>query len=361
MKRVGRPVLIALGGVGLLVVAVWLNLPSSAVWFVRGIADQRHPVAFDFGLARLPRSAAGVDVTLSYVPKTPILGISEHYWSIIAPLHIDIVTRQMHFAIADGHIRFEGPTALVGLSNFRLSSAVLDVSTGHGDALQVGLADTGDQPAPQSSTIPLSRTERGTYIFEGPLALWRLTGVRDEKTGLMYSPRAPSIMREVLSPDVRAVRVRIDFAAYPTPTFQAPADWSGDGWHRDGSNFTQAGAKLTDQELTIRRGVTLRIPFSRDCSSPPQFAAVTKSEQPAWSAWAGLWAPIASQTWQEFQRAHAVHDVRVEFVPAHTPPPDGFEAVRIQATGAGTHRLFAACPSPHYDSVAVTWIDVVVR
>ena len=360
MKRTGRILLIAFGVVCVLVLAFWLNLPGSAIMFFEGLGQARHPVAFTFRLANLPGPASSATVNLTYTPKTPILGITEHWWSIIAPASQDVVRRELSPDIEGGALHFEAPLALVGLSNYRLASVVISLPGGS-EPLQLEMGPTNDEDPPLTMTFPLTRIANGTYTFDGPYALWKLTGGGSpSENGVEYSPRASVTTRQVLWPDLRSLDATVDFARYPVPTFQAPVAWQGQGWTRDGINLSQPGAYLSDQALKMHNGKMLTIPFARDCTNAPQFVVVAKRAQPAWSAVQSLWAPIATATWDAFARTPQQPGISATFVPAKHLPSDGVEAIEIRAQKAGTYRLFAACPSQGH-SVAVTWLDVEVQ
>jgi hypothetical protein len=362
VKRAARIGLIAVGCLVLLGLAVWLNLPSSVTLLVQAIGQQRHPVAFDMRFAGAA-SDRPVQIELRYVPRTPILGITAHYWSIIAPLHIDNITRTERVQPRDGRVRFTAPLGLVGLSGYRLQSIGLSVApAGAASETDIELGPTNDpRIEPVKSRFPIAFVDNGTYTFDGALALWRLTGAQEDTTGVFFSPRASNPTRQVIWDGLRTVTARIDLAHYPLPTFQAPVGWEGLGWKADGINLARPGAKLSERRLEMRRDATVRIPFSPDCHGGPHFVSVRSAAAPAWSNIDGLWRPVSASTWGDLQMRPDLSRLETRFVSGSKPPHDGVEAVEIRPVSFGTFRLFALCTEGHYDSVAVTWLDVVVR
>jgi hypothetical protein len=356
--RIGVIVVLCLAALG---VAVWLNLPSSLTMLVQAIGQQRHPIDFDLQLVGVG-TVRPVQVELRYVPQTPILGITEHYWSLIAPLHIDNITQIERVQSEGGRVRFAAPLGLVGLSGYRLQGLSVHVPTPDGDGTSdVEFGQTYPaETEPAQSDVPAAHLDRGSYEFDGPLRLWGLTGYPGADTGLAYSPRATDHTRAVIWPGLRAVRAAIDFAPYPIAVFAAPVGWQGFGWHGSGVNLARSGATLSDQRLDTRRGARFAIPFSGDCGARPQVAVTASGGAPAWSHIDGRWRPVDVDTWDRVLRSSMVHafDLRIAGLPRSL---DDVAPVEIAATRAGSYRLFTACRNPHYRSVAVTWIDVNVR
>jgi len=339
--------------------AAWLNLPPAAILFARGFAQSRHPVIFDVELANVSPALANVDVTLLYMPKTPIYGISEHYTNMLSPLTLDRVVRHLNVTVTQGRLHFQAPLALVGLSNFRLDFVTLQ-RTNSSDAPELfGLTDTGNGDAPITSAIPSAHVADGTYFFDGPLALWRMTGDSDDAGGRAYSPLGSNPSRQVIWDGLRAVHARVNFAPYPIPTFQVPVEWARYGWRRYGNVLFQRNAKLSDTRLSMTHGAALVIPFTRDCARTPEFALVRKPQTAPWADDVALWAPISLGAWQKAVRTHRAPRESIAFVPAgkRSEEPD---AVRVGPLQRGEYRLCAACPNTAYDSVAVAWIDVAV-
>lgn len=359
MKRAARIGVVVAGCLALLGLAVWLNLPSSLTLLVQSIGQQRHPVAFDLQFAAAP-SGRPAQIELRYVPRTPILGITAHYWSIIAPLHIDNITRTQSVQPQGGHVRFVAPLGLLGLSGYRLQSIGVRPFGDADSAPDIEVGPTEGDAEPMRQQTPLARIDDGAYTFDGALALWGLSGVGREAAGFTYSPRATDPTRQVIWPGLRAVHARIDFESYPVTALAAPAGWEGYGWHRDGINLSRAGAKLSDRRLETKRGARFALPFSGNCTAAPRLAVVTLAGAPAWSRIDGLWRPVALDTWDRLVRS----SMQRALDPRTGLPPRSLDDVvplEIAAIAPGSYRLFATCGNPHYRSVAVTWLDVVVR
>jgi hypothetical protein len=359
VKRVARIGLFVFAVLAVIAVGIWLNFPTAFVLLVQALGEQRHPVDFDIQFVGAPASRTA-QIELWYVPRTPIFGITEHYWSIIAPLHVDNITWHKSVQPKDGHVRFTAPLGLVGLSGYRLQSIGIRPSGDADAAPDLELGPTDDDAEPVSQLVPPAHVDDGTYTFDGAFTLWGMTGVAREAAGVYYSPRATDRTREVIWPGLRALRARVDFAAYPLPTFQAPVVWTGFGWRKYGSNLFRTGATLTDRRLEARRGAHFAIPFSGECAAGASFAVVALANAPAWSNIDGLWRPVARQTWDKLARASGQRSltVRLTRVPRSL---DDVAPLELVADAAGSYRLFAVCPNPHYASVAATLIDVVVR
>lgn len=366
MKRPARIGVIAVACLAALGLAVWLNLPRSLAMCVQAIGQQRHPVAFDVQFVGVAIRSP-VEVEIRYVPQTPIFGITEHYWSIIAPLHIDNITRVERMEPQDGHVRFAAPMGLVGLSGYRLQSIGLHLAGADADnETRVELGQTNNpRVEPLSMGVPDAVVNDGTYTFDGPLALWGMTGAQDDTTGVVFSPRAFNPTRQVIWDGLRALVARIDLTHYPLPAFQTPVGWEGLGWKSAGINLSRPGATLTERRLEMRRDAIVRVPFTRDCNATPRFVSMRTASAPAWSNIEGLWRPVEVGSWVNLDTEPGVSAPRTRFVGRSKPPPDGVEAVEIRPDmrllSSGTFRVFAMCPEPHYGSVAVTWLDVVVH
>jgi hypothetical protein len=191
--------------------------------------------------------------------------------------------------------------------------------------------------------------------------LWRLSGSGWQASGYAYSPRAANVSRRVIWDDMHTVRARIDTTHYPVPAFVAPAAWQGNGWRPDGSNLARTGATLTSAQLDMRRGAVVPVPFSRDCTTAPQFQSFRASTAPRWSDIDGLWRPIPTGFWKGLKAWPGRSMLQTRFVPAAKPPQDGVEFVEVRAPSTGTFRLLGACPNAHFGSVAVAWLNVVVH
>lgn len=88
----------------------------------QGIGQQTRPVDFDIEFTGLSAGVSGLSVQLMYVPQSPVLGITEHYWSIIAPLRVDTISRTLQIPANHGNVHWTAPLGLAGLSNYRLQS-----------------------------------------------------------------------------------------------------------------------------------------------------------------------------------------------------------------------------------------------
>lgn len=346
----------------LAVCAWWLNVPRSVGLMAQGFGQQRQPVEFDIEFVGLGANVAEVPVYLFYVPATPIFGITAHYWSIIAPLRIDTISRTLRVPVHAGRVRWTAPLGLAGLSNFRLQSVSIG-DAGAPYALSATVASDASLPAtaPRDLDIPLIAISSGEYRFNGALALWNRTENREENP--YDSPRnGNAVGAQVLWDGLRVVTARVDLTPYPMGSFVLPADWAGDGWKNEGYQLSRPHATLTDKVLTLSRGVSVPLPFARECSSPPQFTVVAGERVPQWSRIDGLWRPISRTAWEALLGGTRASGLDVHFVPrvAGRPSLDRVESFTVLARTNGKYRLFAACPNPHYDSVGVTWIDVSV-
>jgi hypothetical protein len=351
-------------GAALLAVAVvagcvWLNLPGSARLALAGIGLEAHPVVFDFEFTGLGANVATVPVQLFYFPRTPILGITAHYWSALAPLRIDTITRTLAVAVRAGRARWTAPLGLTGLSNYRLR--ILQV--GDGDApYRLEASETPDvSSAPRNLDLPAISVSDGDYRFDGPAGLWRRPG--DAANPYVYSPRYGDLSAPVIWDGLRALHVRVDLAPYPIATFVVPADWEGEGWKNQGFQLSRPSATLTDRTLETTRDVSIPLPFARECSARPQFVVVSGARIPPWSRIAGLWRPLPLRAWAELLRQPPAAGIGVHFRD-HAPGAATLDHVAffdVTPRAKGTFRIFAACPSSHYASTAVTWLDIGVR
>jgi hypothetical protein len=359
VKRVAQIGLIVSAVLFIIALGIWLNFPTAFVLLAQAVGEQRNPVAFDLQFVDAPASRPA-QVEVWYEPRTPIFGITEHYWSIIAPLHVDNITWHESVLPKDGHVRFTAQLGLVGLSGYRLQSIGVRPFGDADEAIHLELGSTEGDAEPTRQPIPLARVDNGTYTFDGALTLWRLTGAGEETAGFAYSPRASDPTRQIIWPGLRAVRARIDLATYPVTALAAPVAWEGYGWHRDGINLSRAGATLSDRRLETKRAARFAIPFSGDCAARPRFAVVTLANVPAWSRIEGLWRPVASETWERLMRSstRGALDTHIARSPRSL---DDVAPLEINAIAQGSYRLFATCGNPHYRSVAVTWLDAVVR
>ncbi|MEO6989957.1 MAG: hypothetical protein ABI346_05950, partial [Candidatus Baltobacteraceae bacterium] len=217
--------------VAILGIGAWLNLPGSLLLTARALGEQRHPVDFDFAFSGLGPHPLRVPVQLFYFPKTPILGISEHYWSIIAPLRVDTVTRSFEVDVREGHVRWSAPLGLAGLSNFRLQSLSVG-EPGAAYALRASAVRDAAR-APRSLELPAIVVNGGQYRYDGALALWRRPG-NEQTDPYVYSPRVDDVTRQLIWDGLRALHARIDLAAYPVATFIVPSGWHGEGWKNEG-------------------------------------------------------------------------------------------------------------------------------
>jgi hypothetical protein len=339
---------------------IWLNLPRSVPLFVQGIGQARNPVDFDFQFVGMPPGVSRIPVELYYFPQTPISGITLHYWSIIAPPRIDTIQRTLEVEVAGGRARWQAPLALAGLSNYRLRSVWFDAQ---GSPYRLTMAETPDRSkAPRNLDIPSIAVSDGAYRFDGALALWRRLG--DDENAYAYAPRVDDIDAPLFWDGLRSVSARVDLAPYPIASFVVPQEWEGAGWHNQGYQRSRSHATVTDKALELDAGVSVPLPFARECASPPQFAIVAANATPPWSHIYGLWRPLARTTWEAFARqSPPPPDLSVRFGPAAggAPSLDRVEFFDVLGRAAGTFRLFAACPNPHYGSVGVTWIDITVK
>jgi hypothetical protein len=363
---------IALFGCFALVIAAavavcwWLRFPGSLFVLARTLGDARRPVTFDYTFVG-PPAPVNAEVNATYIATTPIFGISQHWVNIIAPMTVDTINKKLDATVAPGRLTFQVPLGIPGLSGFRLRYvSVLYGRTSPDVATDLSASPTDSGDAPTRMTIPEARSTDGTFDYDGPLALWAMTGSTNDATGFVYAPRVVMTTREVLWDGLRSVRARVDLTHYPMPAFQPPVGWTATGWGLSGVTYTHAPthATLTDQGLVIARDARVPMPFSRDCTTMPEFAAVAPHDVPAWSPWPqpnGLWRAVPVADWRALVARARNAPLTTKFVPSARPPADGIEAVDLDGRTVGKYRLFAACPSPHYGSVAVVWIDVEVR
>lgn len=363
MLRIGAIAAIA---VAILVVCAWLNVLRSIPLTVQALGQERHPVDFAIEFGGLDPSVSRVPVQLFYYPQTPIFGISAHWRSIVAPLRIDKITRSLKVDVQSGKVHFAAPLGLVGVSNFRLQRVdVGEQGAPYAVTASVDLNDPANvdrSKAPRSLDLPLVAESSGRLVYDGPIALWGRLESGDGNP-YVYSPRAGVVPAQLIWDGLRSLDARIDLAPYAMATFVVPADWQGEGWKNEGYRLTRAHATLTDKALDVAAGNAVPLPFARECELPPQFALVAESRIPKWSRIDGLWRPVLRRDWEELLRAPQASGVAVRFVPnaGGTRSLAGVEAFDVSARAGGTYRLLAACPNPDYGSLAVTWIDVIVR
>ena len=360
MKTFLRIAAIAAGGFALLALCVWLNIPYSLVLLVQTLGPQRQPVSFNVQYAGLNPDVRSLRVTLYYMPKTPIYGVTEHYWSIIAPLHIDNIERSLDVPVRDGRASWSAPYGLAGLSNYRLQIVTA------GEQTQPYFFEFGtavDQTAgPRDLDIPLINAAEGNYRFDGAMALWRRPNDSDLNP-YVYSPAIDEVTREVVWSGLRSMNLQLDLAPYRLSTFVVPADWNGDGWKNEGYRSIRPRATLTDKGLDADAGERIPLPFARDCTEAPQVAVVDTGHIPAWSRIQGLWRPVPRDAWQRVRGGAQDHGIALRFVAGAKGAPNIHVPERFELTAlkAGGYRVLAACPNPHYASVAVTWLDVSVH
>ena len=315
-------------------------LPASLALLAQTLGDARHPVEFSYTFAGAD-APLDADVEATYIARTPILGISRHYWSIIAPSSVDTRIVKPEVVRSATGMRFSLPLGIAGLSGFRLAYVALRRS---GSALpDVSLQPTGDGAAPPQQTIPSASLSGGAYAFDGPFALWATSGGAAFDDGYVYSTRAAMSARDVIWDGLRSVTARIDFTPYPLPAFEQPTVWTG----------------------KIARDTQASVPYAPDCALPPALLAIRAADVPEWSQVQGLWRPIPLARWKAFAFAAAAHGapLALRFVRRSAPPTDPTAASEVEVSGSqpGRFRLFAACPATHYDTVAVAWLDVEVR
>jgi hypothetical protein len=360
--RIGAIAAIA---VAILVVCAWLNVLRSIPLTVQALGQERHPVDFAIEFGGLDPSVSRVPVQLFYYPQTPVFGISAHWRSIVAPLRIDKITRSLKVDVQSGKVHFAAPLGLVGVSNFRLQRVdVGEQGAPYAVTASVDLNDPASvdpSKAPRGLDLPLVAESDGRLRYDGPIALWG----RMENGGAnpyVYSPRADVVPAQLLWDGLRSLYARIDLAPYAMAAFVVPTDWHGDGWKNEGYRLTRAHATLTDKALEISAGTSVPLPFARECGPPPEFAVVQESRIPEWSRINGLWRPVLRREWEELLRRAQPPGVAIRFVPSGgTRSLFGMESFDVLARAGGTYRLFAGCPNPDYGSLAVTWIDVIVR
>jgi len=266
--------------------------------------------------------------------------------------------------VHEGRVRWTAPLGLAGFSNFRLQS----VNVGEAGAPYALRATNASDPsidpstAPRSLDIPLIGVGGGEYRYDGAIALWRRTG-NDGANPYVYSPRADSVPAQLIWDGLRVLHARIDLAPYPLGTFVVPVDWEGEGWKNEGFQLARPHATLTGKALSVAPGVSVPLPFARECASPPQFAVVAGNHIPEWSRIDGVWRPISRSVWEELARGAQTPELDARFVPRATSSAslDRVEFFNVLARAGGTYRLFAACQNSHYGSLGVTWIDVIAR
>jgi hypothetical protein len=351
---------IVAGGFGILALCVWLNVPYSLVLLAQAIGSQRQPVTFDVEYTGLRPEVRSLRVVLYYFPKTPIYGVTQHYWSIIAPPHIDNIVRSVDVPVHGGRAAWSAPYALLGLSNYRLQIVTAGEQSSP-YAFEFGTAV--DQAAgPRGLDIPLIAVTEGDYRFDGALALWRRPN-DDDVNPYVYSPAVDEVTREIIWGGLRSMRMHFDLAPYALSTFVVPADWNGDGWKNEAYRLTRHGATLTDKGLDVDAGETLALPFARQCKAAPQVTVVGAGHIPHWSRLSGLWRPVPRAAWELVTKAPSAPGLQLTFVPGARGAPDIHvpERFTLTARKAAGYRILAACPNPHYQSVAVTWLDVSVH
>jgi hypothetical protein len=350
---------------------VWVGAPASLFLMAQGIGYQRQPADFDFEFAGLAPNVSQVRVDLSYYPRTPIWGISKHWSTVISPPSIDQVHRSLEVPVNAGRVHFTAPLGLAGLSNFRLIGVQLG-SDGDDLPYAVAASVAGDvsssQPtAPSNLEVPLIAVSDGQIRYDGPRALWRRVDTGNGANPYSYNPRVVVSSLPIVWDGLRGLRARVDLAPYPLATFVVPDGWEAGGWKNDGGNsggsLIRADARLTTQALVLSPGVTISLPFARECTEPPQIAVVSAAQLPAWSQIDGTWRPIPRSVWAALLGTTRAPDLSVEFIPgaAGAGSLDRMESFAVRARANGAYRLFAACPNPHYDSLAVTWVDVIAR
>ena len=338
MKRAARIAALVAGAVLLVALCWWLRMPASLALLARTLGDARHPVAFSYTFTG-PEAPLDADVEATYIARTPILGISRHYWSIIAPPSVDTRIVKPEVVRSATGMRFSLPLGIAGLSGFRLAYVALRRSGG--ELPDVSLQPTGNGAAPPQQTIPFASLFGGAYAFDGPFALWATSGGAAFDDGYAYSTRAVMSARDVIWDGLRSVTARIDFTPYPLPAFEPGTTWTG----------------------KIARGTQAFVPYAPDCALPPELFAIRAADVPEWSKVQGLWRPIPLARWKAFAAASHGAPLALRFVRRIAPPTDPKAASEVEVRGSqpGRFRLFAACPAAHYDTVAVTWLDVEVR
>lgn len=342
--------------------AWWLNVPRGLGLMAQGFGQQRHPVEFDIEFVGMPANVSEVPVSFLYMPKTPVLGITAHYWSSIAPMRIDAITRTLQVPVHAGRARWSAPLGFAGFSNFRLQTVSIG-DAGSPYALSATVADPSVDPsiAPRGLDIPLIAVSGGEYRFDGAIALWRRT---ENSAGNPYGFAAgadDAVPAQAIWDGLRVLTARVDLAPYPLLSFDLPSDWAGDGWKNEGYQLSRPHATLTNKVLTLPRGVSVPLPFTRECTLPPQLTVVAGDRIPQWSRIDGLWRPMPRRVWEALLAGARAPGLEVHFLPrAGRPSLDRVESFGVLARAAGKYRLFAACPNPHYDSLGVAWIDVVV-
>jgi hypothetical protein len=368
VKAFVRIAAIVAGALAIIAPCVWLNVPGSLVLLIQTLGPQRQPVDFDIEFAGLNPRVSSLRVESFYFPKTPIFGITEHYWSMIAPLQIDTITRSLDVAVHNGHVHWVAPLGLVGLSNYRLQSVRVGAQEAPYSVEFSSRQDRSNEPS--GLDIPLIAVTGGDYRFDGALALWQRPGDA-EANPYVYSPAIGEVSREVIWDGLRTLHARIDLAPYPLATFIVPADWNGAGWKNEAYRATRPGATLTNQALDIATGASIPLPFQRECAAP-EFAVASGNGVPKWSRIYGLWRPVPRSAWEKLKREPHVQGIVLRSTPARRASAARYrvtanassprvEFVTVLARSSGAYRLFAACPNAHYASLPVTWLDVNAR
>jgi hypothetical protein len=349
---------------------VWLQAPGSLILMVQGAGSQRHPVDFDIEFPGIAANVSHVQVELSYYPRTPILGISKHWTTIISPPEIDQIHRSLQVPVNAGRVHFTAPLALAGLSNFRLTDVQIGADAGEApyslEARVAGDVSSAQPAAPPNLDIPLLAVSDGQVRYDGPRALWLRVDAGDGTNPYSYDPRAVESALPIVWDGLQAFHARVDLAPYPLVTFVVPDGWAMDGWKNDGGNsggsLIRSQARLTTQALVLSPGVTVPLPFARECTAPPQVAVVRAARLPAWSQIDGTWRPVSRSVWTTLVGLARPPDLDVRFVPGTAGGSlDRMESFSVRARAIGAYRIFAACPDAHYDSSAVAWVDVIVR
>ena len=94
-------VVFALGAI--IALCVWLSVPKSLTLLVRDADEIQRAADFEVQFSGLDPAVKSIPIRLFYFPKTPIMGVTEHYWSIIAPASIDTISRTVNVPVVHGH------------------------------------------------------------------------------------------------------------------------------------------------------------------------------------------------------------------------------------------------------------------
>jgi hypothetical protein len=344
----------------LLAVCFWLNVPRSVPLFVQGIALERYPIEFDFEFVGLDPHLTSVPVNYVYMPLTPIYGITKHWTTIISPAQVDTILRTQVVPVEGGHLRWSAPRGLTGLSNYRLYS--FGVGDQGAPYELVGTSPQDGTKPPRALNIPKIAVSGGVYDFDGPIVLWRGQGEPTDENPYGYATRDLQQPAQILWDGLRSVRARVQLTPYALSTFVVPTLWAGDGWTNQAYQISRPHATKTDQLLKLARGVSVPVPYMRECTDAPQFAVVTGRDVPAWAKLYGLWRPIPRAEWDAFRRGANAPGITMHFNPAARGEPslDRVETLSLSVAKPGHYRLFGACPNGNYDSVAVAWLEIEV-